>query len=191
MEIPIEDLRKVIMALKAFKGKYEKRLNFNKLCVYLETNGKKKDALLEILFEFQDLFKGILREHILTKEIEEDGNIFISTKLVDPESGKAPICISHQQLKTLNDIIHVFKNFRQGKGFNISKKSSELINNLRSLYYSFPFLFRQNGHNLIYPTEIAIELGSKVNEYNKLNVEYTNIEIENYAFLIGGSNDRN
>ena len=190
MELQKTDFKKLILALKAFKGKYEKRLNFNKLCVYLETNGKKKEVLLEILFEFQDLFKGILKDHLIVKEIK-DGNTYICTRPLDPENKKAPISISKQQIETLNDIIHVFRKVRKGKGFNISNQHTDLIKDLRKLYYSFPFLFRQNGHNLIYPTEIAIELGSKVSEYNKLNVDYTNIEIENYSFLIGGSNDRN
>lgn len=189
MKFKKNDLERIIMALKAFEGKYEKRLNFSKLGAYLETSDKEKKALLDILFQFQDLFKGLFKNHILMKEIKEN-TIYITAKPINPSSGRICISISKPQIEILNDIVQIFITIRKGKGFDISKKKTELIKDLINLYYSFPVLFRQNGHNLIYPTEIAIQLGSKVNEYNRLNVEYKDIDIENYTFLIGG-NDRN
>ncbi|TXT57112.1 MAG: hypothetical protein BAJALOKI2v1_540014 [Promethearchaeota archaeon] len=185
MEFTENDIKKLIFALKGFKGKYEKRLNFHKFCAYLETSGKKREALLDLLFEFQDLFKGILRNHVLTKE--KDGNtIYLCVKPSEVSDPKdlSTISISKSQIKILNDIIHIFKTIRKGKGFNISNKNTDLINQLKNLYYSFPLLFRQNGHDLIYPTDIAIELGSKIKQYNKMNIDYKDIDIENYTFQI-------
>jgi hypothetical protein len=189
MKFNKNDLERIIMALKAFEGKYEKRLNFSKLGAYLEASDKTKSALLDILFQFQDLFKGLFKNHTLMKEIK-DNAIYITVQPINPSNGRKNISISKRQIEILNDIIHIFKTIRNRKGFDISKKKTELIKDLTNLYYSFPVLFRKNGHSLIYPTEIAIQLGSKVNEYNRLNVEYTDIEIENYTFLIG-KNDRN
>jgi hypothetical protein len=186
-----KDIKKMIFALKAFKGKYEKRLNFSKLSAYLETSGKEKEALLDLLFEFQDLFKGILRNHVITKE--NDGNtIFLCAKPSEVSDPKhlSTVSISKHQINILNDIIHVFKTIRNGRGFNISNRNTELINQLVKIYYSFPFLFRQNGHDLIYPTDIAIELGSKIKQYNKMNIDYKDIDIENYTFQIR-EDDRN
>lgn len=191
MEFTERDLKKLIFALKAFKGKYEKRLNFSRLCAYFKTSGKESETLLDLLFEFQDLFKGILRNHVITKEKDGD-TLYLCAKpseVSDPQN-LSNVSISKHQIKILNDIIHVFKTIRNGKGFNISHKNSELTHQLVKLYYSFPFLFRQNGHDLIYPTDIAIELGSKIKQYNKMNIDYKDIDVENYTFQIR-EDDRN
>ena len=95
---------------------------------------------------------------------------------------KDEISMEKEHGRRLSDIIYTFKNLRGGKGFDLTKNKNTMIKNLSELQEIYPFLFRINGNDLVYPSEIGLKLGDLILSYNKLNKQVSEVKIEKYNF---------
>ena len=76
----------------------------------------------------------------------------------------------------------MFKFVNRGKGFDISEGETELLDNLKELKDTHPYLFEGNG--ITYPTKLGLQLGDLIISYNKCNRHIKNLTIDNYTFTV-------
>jgi hypothetical protein len=189
-----------ITALKAFEGKYDKKLNLGKLFRLLHIPVKEQERYLHILLEFQELFHTVLDGHLI-KPVENNDTLYLKLYTRDTSPEHSP---SHKKNETQdkketipdeivldktkailwNDVIYSFRNVRRGKGFNLDDDSSKVAQSLKALREHHPYLFFSNGNGLVYPSKLGTELGAKINGYIKANRELEEILVAGCRVII-------
>ncbi len=185
-------LNKILNALGEFKGKYDKKFNFSRLANYLKISSENVHELISVILNFQEKFQTIFNGYQLTKKILNN-QIYITLenkngKKTDIKSNelfqKENILITKSHLNHLSDIIYTFQYLNKGKGFDCKTNKTEFIERLMILLQLHPYFFLKKDNNLIYPSELGIELGNLVRSYDKSNKTIENIEIKKYKFII-------
>jgi hypothetical protein len=191
--LSIENMLRIIEALKLFKGKYDKRVNISKLCDKLKISVKDREKYLNLILKFQELFQDIFDSHSL--DLKKERNVlYFTTKKKNPpkkdtkNSSKKntppdKIALSDDDFSLLNDIIYLFTNVRRGKGFSFAEMNSDLMKGLKRLRREHPYLFFSNGHGLVYPTEFTIELAHKIRSYLKCNRSFETLKVKNCMII--------
>ena len=178
----VEKLGIIIESLGAFKGREGKKLNLSRLADHLNLSKQELENLIDLVLQFQDMFEGVFIDYRIIKK-NERGSIYFTLKkriVVIPEIIKLNVT----QVNQLSDITYVFQHIRKGKGFNIDEKPSELVENVKNLMDSYPFLFDKNGGDLIYPSVICLEFGNQVRSYNKSNKQLSELKVNNHKFVV-------
>ncbi|KKK72608.1 hypothetical protein LCGC14_2902160 [marine sediment metagenome] len=180
-------LLKIIDTLGQFENNYNKKFNFSKMAQCLRIPNSEIDEIIDLLLNFQNLFESVFNNHRIKKSrlnnqiyltVDEKDEEIVAINDIEPKK----ISISSEHLKLFNDIIYVFKFVNRGKGFDISDGKTELLDNLKELKNTHPYLFEGNG--ITYPTKLGIELGDLIISYNKSNRHIKNLTIGNYTFMV-------
>ena len=180
-------LHQILRALREFKNQYDKKLNFSKLVKYLEIPNSEIEDLIYLILAFQSEFDSVFREYKLKKKIL-NGQIYLMTEKKPPVHKEKIIIIPetvriHKRYsKIWSDIIYLFKFVQKGKGFDL-EQDSQVIKHLKEIQNEYPYLVLKNGNNLTYPTEIGLELGSKIHIYNKNNKPLKKIKLRSCTFI--------
>lgn len=180
-------LYQIIDILGQFENNYNKRFNFSKMAKCLKIPNLKTDDIIELLLTFQDLFESVFKKHHIKKTILNN-QIYLTVKKKEEHSFVSnievpkTIKISNEHFKLFNDIIYIFKYVNRGKGFDVSKNETELIENLKELKSEHPYLFYGNG--VTYPTKLGLELGELIISYSKSSQNIKNLTIGNYTFVV-------
>ncbi len=199
IQISIKKLEAIIDALNGFEGNLDRMMNLSKLAKRLKLDPKDMDVVIDIIIKLQENFATILegrklikakrgKQDYLAAEIRKDKKpeTSESIELLREEIGTLSedfdVVMKSEQVKGLSDIIYVFKKVRGGKGFDVSRNDNKIVKNLRNLKEEYPFLFRVNGNDLVYPSEVGLKLGDLVQSYNKLNKEINQLKVDNYKF---------
>jgi hypothetical protein len=186
----LRKLHQVVLAIEEFKNHYDKKLNVSKLVKFLKLDGINIDELIHLILTFQRQFNEVFKDHILCKKIL-NGQIYLVPQkklhnykekiLVVPET----VILEHSESKVLSDVIYLFKHVRRGKGFDLKAHASELVNNIILLKQNHPYFFIKNGNDLVYPSQIALELGTKIHTYHKSNKQVKTLTLHNCNFIFG------
>ncbi len=188
----LKKFHQIINALGEFKDRYNKKFNFSKLVEYLKIPSKEIDELIYFILKIQKQFNSVFKDYELKKKII-NGQIYLVSEKKKPALNRLyniifvpeNVKLSKEQAKWLSDIIYLFKFVQKGKGFDLKNSHTpELLKNLKNLKDEYPYLFLENGNNLTYPTEIALELGSQILSYNKSNKPIKNLKIKEFKFVI-------
>ncbi len=183
----------IINALEAYKGNYNKKFNFEKLIESLSIPISEREDVLEIILKFQHLFQSTLRNHKLIPYKINNSLYFITENYKDGQviireeeniRKKKEIILDQKDLNNLNNMIYIFKHVNRGKAFNLEKKNSDLIKNIKRFLKIYPDLFCTSEINQIYPSKLGIELGEIINSYFKCNRIFEDIVIENYKIRV-------
>ncbi|MFX1273637.1 MAG: hypothetical protein ACFFAT_01225 [Promethearchaeota archaeon] len=173
-----EILGHILIALKSFEGKYDKKLNFSKLARYFRLNERDADYLAEFIVKFQEEFKDfskIFCKYKLNKKYE-NGKIYVTAEIKDDVVPKT-IHLEQEHANWLSDLIYSFQHVKKGKGFDLSNKNVDIVRKIRLLMKSHPYLFYKNGGDLVYPSRLGSELGNAILSCKKLNKQFVNRKI--------------
>ncbi|MFX1593771.1 MAG: hypothetical protein ACFFCL_13845 [Promethearchaeota archaeon] len=166
-----------------YSENYDKNLNFTKLIKKLKIPTSEIDEFVSLILKFQELFEHVFGDYYIKERTMKNQVYLIIEKKIKNNAPRI-INISASHLKLFNDIIYTFKFIKRGKGFDITKKGSDLSTNLKKIRNSHPILFESHGNGVIYPSELGLKLGELIISYNKSNKEIKNILIENYTFIV-------
>lgn len=181
----IEILGQVVIALKSFQGKYDKKFNFSKLSRYFQLSESDVHYLATFLINFQDEFKeftNIFKEHELSIK-HENGNLYITAKRKKDEIPEL-IKVKKEHSGWLSDLIYTFQHVKKGKGFNLTNKNMEIMKKINILLREHPYFFEKNGSNMIYPSRLGSELGNAILSCKKLNKELETIKIQEHEIRV-------
>lgn len=184
----IRQLNQILEALEEFKHRKNYILNFSKLASLMKISNSELEEIMNLILRFQYLFKEHFNGKVLSKKWKNNQFYFkLISELCDDENRydlrkQIEINVEHSQL--LNDIIYCFQHVNIGKGFDIKHNITELPKKVKKLYAIHPYFFENRGNGLIYPTNLAIELGKAIRTYNKINREVRDIRIEEYRVKI-------
>jgi len=184
----LRKLHQILSALGEFKNRYHKKLNFSKLVDFLKLDDADKDELIYLILRFQKQFDEVFKDHILEKKIIGGHTYLVSEK--KPHTYKEKILLipntvrlDNKDSKILSDVIYLFKFVRRGKGFDLEESTTDLVKNVKLLKQEHPYFFIKNGNNLVYPSQIAVELGNMIQAYNKSNKLLKTITLHKCNFL--------
>ncbi|MFX1497993.1 MAG: hypothetical protein ACFFBH_10725 [Promethearchaeota archaeon] len=183
----IKLLLQLIQILEQFKDHPDSHFNFSKLCQGFRLLPREGEELLDIFFRFQNLFLSSLEGYCLYKK-RKNTTLYLAlepySKDINFNNESNEIYITSEQINILSDVIYYFQHINIGKGFDLSHNGSELIHKVKNLCKIHPYLFEHHGNGLIYPTKLAIELGTKILAYNRGNKPITKVEFPNYSIII-------
>jgi hypothetical protein len=183
-------INKALDTLTEFKNKYDKKLNCSKLAKYLNVSESEIYELIKLILNFQKIFRNTFEQHRINKKIENNQYYLITQRIKRSinqsensfhESKK--IYLNKSEMNAFSDFTYAFKYVKRGKGFELENNENHLFQNLKNLYHDHPYLFRKNGNNLVYPSEIGLKLGELILSYNKCNKNIQKIKLENYNFI--------
>ncbi len=184
----LRKLHQIIKALGEFKDRYDKKLNFSKLIKFLKLNDCDTDEIIYLILSFQEQFTEIFKGHILSRKIINGQTYLVSEKKLHDYKEKIllipdTVKLCKNESKTLSDVTYLFKYVRRGKGFNLDENSTDFIENIKLLRQEHPYFFVKNGNTLIYPSQIALELGNMIQAYNKGNKLLKTITLHKCNFM--------
>ncbi len=183
----LRKLHQIVGALGEFKNYYHKKLNFSKLVTFLKLEDVDKDELIYLILRFQEQFNEVFKDHTLTRKIKSGQTYLVPEKklhnyqekiLMIPET----VRVCKKNSKILSDVTYLFKYVERGKGFDLDT-TTNLIENIKLLRQEHPYFFVKNGNNLVYPSQIALELGNMIQAYNKSNKVLKTIKLHKCNFL--------
>lgn len=180
----IQLLYQIIEILKKFQDHPNSYFNYSKLIHCLKINPKEGKELLDIIFQFQEIFHSILKESILIQK-SKNNTLYLTladrSELFDYKTLEIhEIQLNKEQTNLLSDIIYYFQHVKIGKGFNIRYNTSVLIQSVKNLQKIHPYFFEHRGNGLIYPTQLAVTLGNQIRSHNRGNRPLTKLTIDNY-----------
>ena len=180
-EINISQIKTWLTLLKQFIEKGHTSLNINKVANALHLTANGMEELLGLTFEWQKIFHSILLENSFIKVRKNDTwHLIISPRSLY----HTEIQISHEEINILNDVIYYFQHIAKGKGFNTRFTTTKLLEKLKHLHKIHPYLFESRGNGLIYPSSLALSLGSTLEKYNRTNKDTNCISVEEYLIRI-------
>jgi hypothetical protein len=174
----IQILYHILQVLKKFKGNYEKQLNFSKFGQYLGIKQFELDEIIQLIFEFQDLYVNTFKTYYLKKKIIDSQLYLTSEKVHQLSNIPRKIKMSQSHLNMFNDIFYFFKHVKRGRGFDICKNGKDLLKNVKELCDHYPYLFQEQKNGLIYPSEFGLKFGEIILSYKKTNKIIDKIEID-------------
>ena len=169
----------ILDILKDFEDNYEKKLNFTKLVDIFNIPQVYTDELASFLIKVHNIFGNLFKNYNLKKR-KENNIVYLITKKQIPHE----IIFTLTQIKLLNDLIYTFRRVKRGKGFDLSRKGTELLPNLKSLKSEHPYLFEKKDNGLIYPSLFGMKLGDLTYSYNKGNKEIKELTVDEYRILV-------
>jgi len=178
----------IIYALEKFKDFPNSQFNFSKLISNLGLLPKEGELLLDIIFRCQNLLYTHLNGYLLHKK-RKNTTIYLTLRnkstLESPESFESKeININNEHSNLLSDIIYYFQHVKIGKGFDLNCSGSELIHKVKDLKRIHPYFFEHRGNGLLYPTKLAIDLGTHILLYKRGNKPIRRICLLNYKVTI-------
>jgi len=182
---------RVIKALELFKSHEDCLFNISKLANMLNITGKELKEILAILFQFQHFLIDLFHEFRLQSKWRNNETFLKmipkDRKKVPDELNRKEIIISARHSRLLSDIIRYFMHVSHGKGFDITRRDSDLTANVKELYNYHPNFFRRNGYNLLYPSGLAIEFGTLLKSYHQVNKPLKTVRVVDYQIKINYS----
>jgi hypothetical protein len=178
-KLDLRVLKEFLRALEAFSDNYDKKFNVSKLARYLHLSSNETDQMMEFILYIQDIFKKVFKFYSLKKIIRNSQIYFELEKNYDAIPVPEEIILTSSEKELFRDVIYTFKHVQRGKGFNLNDSSKELLKNLIAFRENHPYLFRQNGNNLTYPSPIGLKLGDLMLTYNKSHKPLTSLKVEN------------
>ncbi len=183
-----QKLHKILNILEQFNEHPNSNFNFSKLEEVLGLLPKEGEELLNLIFQFQDLFHSKLKGYILYKK-RKNTNLYLTLKaksqVKDGDKLEAnEINITKAESNLLSDIIYYFQHIKIGKGFDVSYNHSELIQKVKSLKGTHPYFFEHRGNGLIYPTKLAVDLGVQILSYQRGNKPIRELNVNDNKILI-------
>ncbi|MFX0008876.1 MAG: hypothetical protein ACFE9R_01065 [Candidatus Hermodarchaeota archaeon] len=179
--ISISQIQTWLNLLKQFIDKGHSSLNTDKVADVLHLTANGMVELLELTFEWQKIFHSILPGNSFIKVRKNNTwYLILSPRLLY----HTEIQISNEEINILNDIIYYFQHIAKGKGFNTRYTTTELLKKLKNLYKIHPYFFERRGNGLIYPSSLALSVGSTLEKYNRTNKDINCISVEEYLIRI-------
>jgi len=184
----IRQLHQVLDLLEEFKNRKNCVFNFSKLADLLKISIRDLEEIMNIIFRFQQIFREHFDGQVLCRNWKNNQIYFSllpeSVKRQAPEIMNKEIDISIEHSQILSDIIYYFQHVKIGKGFNLKINETELSKKVKEIHISHPYFFENRGNQLIYPTSLAIHLGSSIRTYTKINRSIRKLQIDDYEITI-------
>ncbi|KKM68166.1 hypothetical protein LCGC14_1463600 [marine sediment metagenome] len=176
--------KQVLTILEGFKQNLNKRFNFSKLGQYLRLGPSEVDQIISIILTFQDLFENVFKTYTIKKKMVNN-QIYLITEPQRALQCLIPhkIRITKHHLDLLNDIIYFFKFVKRGKGFDVVGNGSDLLKNVRELFEYYPYFF-QEKNDLIYPSELGLELGELILSFKKNSKHVKRLQVKEHTIIV-------
>ncbi|MFX1268896.1 MAG: hypothetical protein ACFFAK_13125, partial [Promethearchaeota archaeon] len=149
---------------------------------------KEGEELLNLIFQFQELFHFKLDGYILYKK-RKNTNLYLALKkkslIKDGDNLEVnEINLTKAESNLLSDIIFYFQHIKIGRGFDVLYNNSELIQKVKRLKGTHPYFFEHRGNGLIYPTKLAVDLGVQILSYQRGNKPIKELILNDNKILI-------
>ena len=171
-------MNEVLKVLEVFSDNFDKKFNISKLTQYFKLTPHEIDEIIILILHFQKLFKTVFKDHVLKRSIINNQSFIVLEKELNNIPLPQDIFITSLEKKIFSDIIYTFKHLKRGKVFDLNEPNTKLLKNLKQLREYYPYFFRQNGKNLIYPSEVGLKLGDLILSYNKTSIKFLELKLE-------------
>jgi len=186
--IKITQLNQIVSALERFKTRKNSLFSLDKLASYLNLSERDLEEVLELVFQFQNLFNSVISDFVLRKKWRDD-KCYLILKPKSEVSNQdlfdmKEVEINQTQMNLLSDVIYYFQHVKIGKGFNVNRNTTELSKKVKQFNRSHPFFFEHRGNGLIYPSKLAVEAGMLIQSYNRSKKIISKMQIEDFIIQI-------
>ncbi len=184
----IKRLNQVLLALEEFQVRKNSLFSLDKLTEYLKLSVSELDAVLEVIFRFQQLFSSTFEGFVLCKKWKNDKTYLILKPKSEVKDGSIlelkEIEINRNQVKLLSDIVYFFQRVKIGKGFDVKRNSTELSRKVKELKKAHPYFFESKGNGLVYPSKLAVDAGNLILSYDRSKKLISKLQIGEYFVKI-------
>jgi hypothetical protein len=176
----------LISALKPLKQKPNCQLNMANFGTCYKLSNEQLTALVDLVLQVQTLFLDDFQGYRIQSEWR-NGTTYLNLAPLEKDHFFNPkhIKLSSIQAKNLLDLTYVYQHVKIGKGFDPKLVQSELCQKAKELHETLPYLMEKNGNSLLYPTQLAIKIGSELRIYAKLNRTMNTLTVDDYLIQFG------
>ena len=182
----LQGLKNLILALKKFHQYPNKSFNFSKLEAQWGISSEDVESLRDLILQFQDLFFNSFAGYQLEKKWM-NGKKYLTfwprNEIVRRDETKE-VWMSQEEANDMSDIIIYFQDVKIGQGFDIKIANSYLTKKVVGLYKNHPYFFNSKGNCLLYPSPLAIRLGTEISMFKKTNRALSHLSIDEYDIYI-------
>jgi hypothetical protein len=184
----IHRVHDLISALKPLKTKPNCQLNVANFGTCYKLSNEQLTTLVDLVLQFQTLFQVDFKGNQLQLEWR-NGTTYLSLVPMINKSNKSlklkQINLSSLQARNLVDLTYTYQHVKIGKGFDPKLIRSDLCQKAKELHKIHPYLMEKNGKGLLYPTSLAIKIGTELRIYAKLNRTIITLNVDSYIIHIG------
>jgi len=184
----LQGLKNLILTLKKFQQHPNKSFNFSNLEDQWGMTSENGDSLMDLILQFQDLFFHSFAGYQLEKKWM-NGKKYLTfwprNEIVSGGETKE-VWMSQEDVNDVSDIVIYFQEVKIGKGFNIKIANSHLSKKIVRLYKSHPYFFHSKGNCLLYPSPLAIRLGTEISMLKKTNRSLSHLTVDDYEIYLEG-----
>jgi len=184
----LQGLKNLILALKKFHQYPNKSFNFSKLEAQWGITSEDVESLRDLILKFQDLFFNSFAGYQLEKKWM-NGKKYLTfwprNEIVRGGETKE-VWISQEEVNDVSDIVIYFQEVKIGKGFDIKIANSHLTKKVVGLYKNHPYFFHSKGNCLLYPSPLAIRLGTEISMLKKTNRSFSHLTVDDYEIYLEG-----
>jgi len=184
----LQGLKNLILNLKKFDKGSNKSINFSKLAAQWDISSEEAESIMDLILQFQDLFLNSFEGYQLEKRWMNGKNyltIWPRSEQVRRDERKE-VWISQEVVNDLSDMVLYFQGVKIGKGFDTKIANSQFTKKILRLYKSHPYFFNSEGNFLLYPSPLAIKLGTEIAIFKKTNRDPSHFSIDDYEIYIRG-----
>jgi len=184
----LQGLKNLILTLKKFHQYPNKSFNFSKLEAQWGIKSEDVESLRDLILQFQDLFINSFAGYQLEKKWMNGKKcltLWPRNEIVKGGETKE-VWISQEEAKDVSDMVIYFQEVKIGKGFDIKIANSHLTKKVVHLYKSHPYFFHSQGNCLLYPSPLAVRLGTELSMFKKTNRALSHINVYDYEIYIEG-----
>jgi len=184
----LQGLKNLILTLEKFHQYPNKSFNFSKLEVQWGISSEDTESLRDLILQFQDLFFYSFAGYQLEKKWM-NGKKYLTfwprNEIIRGAETKE-VWMSQEEANDVSDMVIYFQEVKIGKGFDIKIANSHLTKKVVRLYKSHPYFFHSKGNCLLYPSPLAIRLGTELSMFKKTNRALSHLNINDYEIYIEG-----
>jgi len=181
-------LKNLILVLKKFHQHPNKSLNFSKLEDQWGISSEDVESLRDLILQFQDLFINSFAGYQLEKKWM-NGNKYLTfwpRTNANWHDELKEVWISQEEAADVSDIVIYFQEVKIGKGFDIKVANSQFTKKVVQLFKNHPYFFHSQGNSLIYPSALALRLGTEIVTFKKTNRTLSHLTVDEYEIYIDG-----
>ncbi len=184
----LQGLKNLILNLKKFDKDSNKSFNFSKLAVQWDISSEETESIMELILQFQDLFLNSFKGYQLEKRWMNGKNYLTIWPRNEQvwHGERKEVWISQEIANDLSDMVLYFQGVKIGKGFDIQIANSQLTKKIVRLYKNYPYFFNSGENFLLYPSPLAIRLGTEIAMFKKTNRDPSHVNIDGYQIYIKG-----
>jgi hypothetical protein len=182
---PLIILRKILDLIMNMTSDSQRWLNLASVAQYFKLSNEQLEEYIDLILEMQSTFVQHHAEYYMVRkqvnQVTYLGSLPLNSGL---SSFNREIHLTHEEAGWLGDLIYHFQVIGRGRCLDLRQSNDLLTPHLRQLKAHHSYLFVDRGPHTVYPSPLAIEIGTHLHQLKRANKDVREFTIDHVTIKI-------